>query len=1269
MLIIGPVSPEWIESSNNTWKKRFQLLRKAIPISRTWKSFFIKDSIHRRKTLVDHINHQTLTEIGNLFLDQNSIESLTDKSDHEDDTDNDHPTNIGPTHSRSEDLSILHSRAYRPSESVRFSTRHRPSEAWSRANPDSPLTSHKPSKRFSVLSYSRMTSDVGLTSIEPSGIPNNQSSLTQDSVDSTTPMLRYNEQTANDVAESEESDDDLEMKTHAQPIPILLGVPSGEASRSLQVIWDEPFSKSVTTNWRENMERLVAASSSPASRIPSVMAPTTTSGADSIASRPISQRPSVAAPSTISGPISTTRWRPSIVEPPPVSPRLSSASNLYNTVRSRGSTTSMSSFVTAHESLESITDPTHLTPRVSTTDTSDPLAPITSEESYDTAEYRENSLSPRTGASVSVDYASTIRPEPSSALRWTDPFEAATIEEESGVPHGTHFYEPTLSSWGPPHPNEMSEISDCEDSDAQSFETSYPIPIPIASRKSRPTILAERRSKLKNKVDTYSELPMHTPRRRRDLLIDMGFRRFLKQRKKGEVVRIEKLLVMVKGSKAKYITPEFNEVENLETRILERWKEYVVVARNTGNSEAPITLQFYNTRSIAKIEKEMTKSISKIDINLTSDMYVKFYSTLDKTIVLWRSTSKGSLLYILRARSHESSLRWLALFRRALGVKQSPHLVLGVPNLGVTVEIVLPLAHIMREQSKHAAMQKEKQLINYQDMKSRTARSSPILSYIFTSVIEGLSGIDRFKNEVLDLITKEKMGLAWRRYDRLEWVDEANEEGIFCSWVLRKTHDLEFRPKKAYPTIVTFEDGMEMEEPVPVEGYLVRLTTWSGHVRQRRTKLSKLFYKKLYFHSHDNILFFSQPSNAVPPHPSNNIADFTRPSQDSDNVPPASPLIYEVAPFKTDENGEIEWLNGNNNEEEVKRHDRAALYEIQRRVSMIVSADGFIDLCEIDCVRKVVRDFDGADEFMGTENEPQLLSCFTSDSSSSGEVTGYPDDFTFEIVMLSGLVIRLMAYNESLRDLWIQKLTELAKYWKRRVYEDVARINEVRQANLERLHVDEDMEPFVGEANPKWETSSGVADPSVYHISRMAWSRSISMRGILYQKANKHATFRRYYVILCHGHLILYSVYYRTATGDAKHRVDHRRYQSIKLQDSCYVYSGPITQGDLLIGRDKLFDRTNPGSHSIPRVYPDGWKSAEEEPYRCFVLWFGKKRPITSNSSNEKKVKLVNRLGVQGISMVFLARSRQERDLWVLALNNEIERAVPFGTQDINIVS
>lgn len=1226
-------------------------LRQAIPRSIVWKSFFIKDSlINARKSLVDKINKESLAQIA-ISLEQDY--SYLPASDSETDSEGMYDaTEWSDADSGESPLASLRD-AIGTSKTARDSAY---GALMSSAHAKNSTTSSNPAKRqgsrFRIFSSSR--------GLWPSNDERRSTSF------ETSPLLPNDEDPA--------SREDVEFKTHAPPKPILLGVSKGEALKKLHVVWDGSFPTSSLknkTDLRRDMERLLA---SPSSASPGI--------ARSLAS--VARTADVH--STYEGIQSSLRQSirvPSLFSQDPMEEEEQEENHeVYdNRRKSRGSmasyiSSSAHSYVTANESVQSSGEE-NANERAevdhSVSDNQD-ILDLTTEESYETADNVFNTSSdsgssarapspnsppptssalntvPSTPVGVSHDYESTIRPE---YPRWTSNGNYVQIEEEPEA-----VFNMVMGNWGPPSPDELFDFSDFEDALQQG---SSPEPTRTARRrKPRKVSVRDRRSQLQGRIDRLEGLSTRQYTHRKPG--DSHLRKYLERKQKGEIVRAEKLLVFVKESNSKAALSDFNETETAETRVLDRWKEYVVVARNTGDQYAPLSLQFYTTRNIPKVSAD--RGGANVDFKLASDMQVKFYSSLDKTIALWKPTEKGSLIYIFRARSHETSLRWLALFRRALGVQQTPTLSLGVPDLGISVDVTLPWTQIYREQAKHNAIPKNKQLISYQDMKSSLYRAPPVLSYIYAAAIQSISGISHLKGEMAQLIRGEKMGLAWRRYDRLEWVDEGNEEGIYCNWVLRKTHDLELRKKKPYPTEVTFEDGSMMQEPVPVEGCLVRLTRWAG-TKSRYKKphdLDKLFYKKLYFHTHDNLLFFSQPSKAVPPHPT---------SGHQCEVPcndelATGPLAYEIAPYRTNENGGIEWLEGNSNEEEIKRHDRAALYEIQRRVSLLIAADGFIDLCEIDCVRSVERDLDGVDSKMGTERNDSIKMCFATDTNDVGEITSFEDSSVFEIVMLSGLVIRLQAYNEHTKDLWILKLNELVKYWKHRVYEDVARINEVRQANLERLHVDEDVEPFVGEAHPRWETAFGVADPSVFHISRIARSRSISMRGILYQKATRHTSFRRFYVILCHGHLILYTVYYRSPKGDVKHWADHRLFQTIPL-DNCYVYSGPITQSDLKVGRESWFDRSNPGSNAIPRVYPDGWKSAEDESYRCFVLWFGKKTQLAQDA--DKGVKFVNKLGVHGTPMTFLTRSRQERDLWVLALNNEIERVVDTATQDINLTT
>lgn len=72
----------------------------------------------------------------------------------------------------------------------------------------------------------------------------------------------------------------------------------------------------------------------------------------------------------------------------------------------------------------------------------------------------------------------------------------------------------------------------------------------------------------------------------------------------------------------------------------------------------------------------------------------------------------------------------------------------------------------------------------------------------------------------------------------------------------------------------------------------------------------------------------------------------------------------------------------------------------------------------------------------------------------------------------------------------------------------------------------------------------------------------------------------------------------------------------------------------------------------------------------CFAIWHGRKKSLFRRGGDdprEKEVKekeggrrsrfkLVSQLGVPGNTMMFKARSRAERDHWVLAIQTECER-------------
>lgn len=790
----------------------------------------------------------------------------------------------------------------------------------------------------------------------------------------------------------------------------------------------------------------------------------------------------------------------------------------------------------------------------------------------------------------------------------------------------------------------------------------------------QPRLLEENRSVVADSVKPPASMTSTKQSVPQAPVIDRHLKNLLGDKESGEILAAEKMLVMLKGTKLKYVSHQFNEIENIETKVLKKWKEYIVVARNTGNTYAPILLQFYENRDIPRIQEDITKPVSKWDTVLSKNTYVKFYSTLDKTIVFWRGSETGTLLYILRPRSHRLSLRWLSLFLRTLGAKKSSNLTIGIPGLGYSIEIKLPVAMIQEEQDRLERERRMNKLVSYHEIKSVLSRASPLLKYVYAVTIKLLKTVGYKKDDLRKFVGGRKYGLAWRHYDRIEWMAESNEEGIYYHWVLLDSYELEMRAKEYFAYNIIFDDNTTMEEPTPIEGFLVRLTTWSGKIKKYKGHLHELFFKPLFFHTHNQFLFFSKTKNVIPGNPVGH--EFDNFLDDEDKLAQA-PLIYEVRPFQTASNGEIVWLENQNSSYTAKRYDENGFYESQRRKMLLVNSNGFIDLCEVQKIQPF----------------SQPIIPFMIFKPKESHMNSIQREQIIEIIMESGTKILLQAYNQETRDLWIERLTQLSKYWKRRNFETTARINDVREYNLAQFNVniDSGVDTFLGLQGKKWESTSvdSVADEHLFYRT----ARSITLQGRLFQKPKKFASFRQYQAILCNGRLLLYNL----TNSHYTKNVCQTRVTTIDLTNSStYVYSGPVTELDLLQGRDRSFDAQNPGAHYIPRVYLDGWRSVEPEEHRCFVLWFGHKKPLKTKRTKSRRrddgnqvnnenhdgddnddenndngidfdIKLVNRLGVGGVSMVFLARSRQERDLWVLALNNEIEQIAESATSDINL--
>ena len=751
----------------------------------------------------------------------------------------------------------------------------------------------------------------------------------------------------------------------------------------------------------------------------------------------------------------------------------------------------------------------------------------------------------------------------------------------------------------------------------------------------------------------------------------------------GELLKMDKMLVRVDITQQS-IGTEFDErlSQRIETKSIDKWREFMVVCRSHESTGG--VLQLYQTRVIASKSDATKKKPTASIVVSPSGGRTNLYSSLDKTLCIWTVVRGKTKIYYLRPQSGATSMEWYTFLGSLVGCRRTETLQVNVPDLNVSLRLEDPF------QTAEAA-KTLRDAANGDDTAMAKAMSDErgAAGAILTRCIDQLTRSGPQWEHVLKLWAEhERIGLAWKRYDRLEWVHGTGEQRMYGTLAMQKTHDLELRPKKHYPlSVETNSDGV-LQEPSPVEGFLIRLTSQRGQSK----RLGKEVFKKLYYYSHDHFLVFCGFSRATPPPPPAESLKRGEELPSIQQIVEASSLTYDVAPYALNGAGSISWLSAETRRStaELQINDANAEAEAQRNVNMLRSCDGFVDLCSITQVRTMQRN-DVVVE--GAENATPELDVSHPDRPAAGSVTDEVEiSHTFELITTSGLVIRLRADNQTAKDEWIRRLRELVTYWKQRFREDMKLFKSVRQRNLDALRIDDSAEATVGSFAYKWEVKQSYADPLMYNFCGISRCRTVHLSGLLFRKPRKHTAFKRCYVILSAGHLLVFQDTLRKGTGAQAAHAHHERIGSIDLR-GCYLYSGLLTEDDLL-HQDQSFDSNQPGHHAIPRIYPaDGWTSTDEDAMTTFVIWHAKSQAwcrssqfvddvrmqerqdrrtshsdtaasinigAAENRSRKEKTKTklerVSKLGATGRSVVFKARSRAERDHWVLSIQVEIER-------------
>ncbi|KAL5365016.1 Pleckstrin homology domain-containing protein [Aspergillus floccosus] len=739
--------------------------------------------------------------------------------------------------------------------------------------------------------------------------------------------------------------------------------------------------------------------------------------------------------------------------------------------------------------------------------------------------------------------------------------------------------------------------------------------------------------------------------------------RFHRKLQEGEIIRAENMLVRVEETRQD-LPDDYTENDSLrmETRVADNWREFLVVCRVNSDKEAPFSLQMYKTRVIPEIQKKGGRVSPYYEIPLgRKHTRVNLYSSLDKSIVIWGPCKRGTRIYIVRPRSTAHAVEWYTSLCLSLGWQRPTSLSINVPHLGVSLIFKHPF-----EQPETSFDNEDED--NEDDILARLAKRRKLAAAsIIRGCMEMLGKHSEWADVLEDWSKTGRMGLVWKRYDRLEWIYGVREEKMYGALAMQTTHELELRPRQHYCTFVGQGDVKE-DEPEPVEGFLIRLTSQRG-VHQR---MNKMFYKRLYFFTQDRYLFFCRPAKALPPTPSR-LCPGESEIPSTQEILDQMPLSYPVDPFPVAD-GEITWLSSGN-KVHIKSHDQEAYALLQRHLHNICNADGHIDLCRVQEIRHVQRDSCPADPNIG-EGPPDVRFHpeATDTHRDDGATQNFEDDRTFELVLDNGLVARLQTYNKDTKIEWMKRLDALVRYWKARIAADAAEHKVVRKRNLDILEIDEDLESIIGQHAKKWEVKKAEASPFIHNMCSLFGCRAIKMSGQLYRKPRRHATFKQCDVVLADGKLLIFHSSLRKRNGVEIPHIHSSFETSIDLSD-CYVYSGLVTESDLLYS-NQTFDSNRPGHRTLPRVYlsSDVFTSSDEDTAITFVVWqplkknYFRAQGLGKRGQTTRKLKQVTALGAHGRTIVFKARTRVEKDQWVMSITSEIDRLQESRPDDIRIV-
>ncbi|KAG2039604.1 hypothetical protein BDR03DRAFT_1008925 [Suillus americanus] len=689
-------------------------------------------------------------------------------------------------------------------------------------------------------------------------------------------------------------------------------------------------------------------------------------------------------------------------------------------------------------------------------------------------------------------------------------------------------------------------------------------------------------------------------------------------KERANIVLRDRMLVRVSYTKSESLPSHFDEVQNRSTPRLryEDWAEFLVVWRGerleiyqdytlpgkehiTGHKHLAfiIPLKSQRTHSTLYSFTDFTFCI------LCPRAPVRHNQTKART--LFDRVQEGTNVFVFKPKCRTRAMDWCWRLWRHLGGKLPPSIELRCPAIGTRVDLDVPAVDEVNIDKAYHMFSRRNIIDTVRKSLASSCGSHEVASRDWNYVVE---------REIAAGTTLE---LAWNLDAKLDWVWKEEDVmgqprpwAVLCGLAMQqgtKSAHLELRLGQHYPATIHLPDGTKVHEPPCIEGYLDQIKP-SGQSKQH-----------IYLTSHDGHLFALLPSNSHAP------------------VPPNVHLSRA--------------LSSHHNESlEHTRAFREA--EVARGASQIAAAFEAFDLRNIREIRRATHETTDHDARThvtatvagGSVGNQDIL---TRDDVDIGGAEGlvHADDKNqlrvrrcFEIVLISGRVIRFETYSCQTSQEWVERLRALVEYWTQRHHVDARDEMDVSYSTCRR--------PPVTPRVTKHAFCNGAMAPivdaelmpelsSLYHWCTLDDCRSILKSGRAFTRKGLQGQYKLVQLFLVSGRLLQYQV----------SRNSSLRYQrrEINLMDS-YVCSGYLAALTLRPGE------YHPEIPSVARRYIDGFEADDPEEDILFAIWYRKIRDGAAGN--------VPSLSAKHKVIVFRTRSRVERDAWCWALGCEIEKLV-----------